>query len=128
MVEPNQKSEFEWSFFLMPDLSFVGVSFACKKSLFLVSCSIYHEVLNISPRLIEVHKDFQWTYIQGGFYFGGFIFGGSFGLTDYLCTPKDSPFGVQWEKQHLVCKTSAKDKSRYRGSIYALYMFIHTQS
>ena len=42
--------------------------------------SIYREIPNISPGLIEVLGTFEGAYIRRGLYSGGFIFGGYFVL------------------------------------------------
>ena len=53
----------------------------------------YRKILNISPWLIEVRKDFLVDL-----YSGELIFKGSSVLTDDLCIPKHSPLGVQSEQ------------------------------
>ena len=59
----------------------------------------YRKFPNISPGLIEVRRNFWWACIRGGL-----IFCKSFGLTDDLFMPKNSPFDFQSERPITALK------------------------
>ena len=54
----------------------------------------YHNIPNISPGLIEVHKNFLVGLYSGGLIYGGLIFRRTFKLIGDLYMPNKSEFGA----------------------------------